>query len=237
MKRNYNDKDRSYEDDNRSSKRRKISESSNQKPLHTKNDKSRDSQRNSNQKSNTKHHHEQDNKSKSHEQNKNDKDDLSDDYLDEDVMRKTADKLRKDRLKKVEYQKKKEIGMKDDGDSDDFVHAGEADPDDDLQREEFEKSGVMLEPFNMDDEIRTRRIDDKGDFKRRHERGDDASRSEEDEYWLQDHNERLKNDPKYADENKRLVEKMKNDEMEVNQYQADVPKLLTEIADVLLWGV
>jgi len=117
---------------------------------------------------------------------------INEEMLDEGVIQDTAHRLRKSRMRVMEKEKEREIGL--DGDSDDdFIKAGEADPEDVISRSTLEEFGVRLEPFNMNEEVRRSEIDTtSGDYRRRHERPEDASHSEEDEPWLVEHDERIK---------------------------------------------
>jgi hypothetical protein len=154
--------------------------------------------------------------------------------LDEGLAKMTADDFRSKRQKMRSKDLREEVDISESisGD-DDVTTAGQLDPDEELVRNELQSGAVPLEPFNMNTEFRRFEITTDGDMTRRVERPEDASASEDDEYWLKEYDEKVKVDGGYA-----VVKKINN----VDMFEGDkddeesILDALSKIADNLAWG-
>eukprot|EP01130_Rhizamoeba_saxonica_P013123 TRINITY_DN5562_c0_g1_i2.p1 TRINITY_DN5562_c0_g1~~TRINITY_DN5562_c0_g1_i2.p1 ORF type:complete len:309 (-),score=92.88 TRINITY_DN5562_c0_g1_i2:519-1445(-) len=95
------------------------------------------------------------------------------------------------------------------------------------------ETGVPLEALNMNEEIRKQEIDEVGMYKFRRERDEDVSVDEEDEAWLLEYEEKIKENPSLQYKKVKIIENLFNEE-EGPEY--DTFTGLNKIAELLLWG-
>jgi hypothetical protein len=159
---------------------------------------------------------------------KRDREDEEDD--DEEATKQASAQAEKSRRKK----RKLLAGVEEDSENSGEDYEGEERPDEEVFEEEF-NSGIRLESFNLREEYRDGVIDlSTGAIKTRA-----AREEEEDEDWLKEYENKMKDDA-YATKMEKLRGKWAEDdahfEEETKFSRVDSIRLLEEASDVLYWG-
>jgi len=156
--------------------------------------------------------------------------DDDDDDDDEEAAKQARAQAEKSRRKK----RKLLAGVDEDSENSGEDYEGEERPDEEVFEEEF-NSGIKLESFNLREEYRDGVIDlSTGAIKTRA-----AKEEEEDEEWLKEYENKMKDDA-YATKMEKLRDKWAEDDAnfdaETKFSRVDSMRLLEEASDILYWG-